>query len=479
MAVAHIQTTYATSDASATTIACAFASNVTAGSLLVVTAAWADGGVGNAPTITDTRGNTYSPAGSAHFDTPNGQGQHTYYVPNTTAGANTVTATFSTATTYRRIEVTEVSGGATTSPVDAVSKFIGTSTTSTDSVTSGSATTTTAGCYIYGAFQRDGNTVTITSGTGFTQRLNLTDVDIEDMTQASAGSVAATWTTNAPTTYLATMVAFKPAGGGGSNVTDTARTGSGVWAGVKAASAASVVALAATGSLTWSGIKASSTTAVTRTDTTRVGGLTWSGIRATSPTSVVHTAHVGSLSMSGVSPVLSIEDVVAGTGPGMVAWSGVRATSTALGGGVAGAAKVGGLTFGGVLATSTSSTIATGSVGGLTWSGIRATSAADLTSPTRLGFLGWSGVRAASTTAVIQNETARLGAWSWAGVHATSTADSVSTANAGAQSWSGVQATSVAQSFGDGTAVRNPRAALTTPTGRATLTTPTSRGTMS
>jgi hypothetical protein len=221
MAPAHVQTTYATADTTATTIAVAFASNVTAGNLLIVTAAWADGGTGNAPTITDTRGNTYTAAGSAHFDTPNGQGQHTYYVPSTTAGANTVTATFGTTTTYRRIEVTEVSGCATTSPVDAVSKFIGTSTTAANSVTSGSATTTTAGCYIYGAFQRDGTTVTITSGTGFTQRLNLTDVDIEDMTQASAGSVAATWTSSAATTYLATMVAFKPAGGGGSNLTAT------------------------------------------------------------------------------------------------------------------------------------------------------------------------------------------------------------------------------------------------------------------
>ena len=80
--------------------------------------------------------------------------------------------------------------------------------------TSNSATTTTAGDLIFGAFMDDSGTTTITAGTGFTQRqFASSDSTSEDMIQSSAGSVAATANFGASTDYLAQMVAFKPGGG--------------------------------------------------------------------------------------------------------------------------------------------------------------------------------------------------------------------------------------------------------------------------
>src|SRR6185503_6495137 len=89
-----------------------------------------------------------------------------------------------------------------------------------NAVTSTSATTTANGDLIFGAVIDDsGSFGTITAGTGFTRRATVNNMDMatEDLVQAAAGPIAATFTFSRSDTYLAQMAAFKamPANGGG------------------------------------------------------------------------------------------------------------------------------------------------------------------------------------------------------------------------------------------------------------------------
>jgi hypothetical protein len=102
------------------------------------------------------------------------------------------------------------------------------------------------------------------------------------------------------------------------------------WSGVRALSTADLVSLASVGSLTWAGVPAQTVALVNISSAAGVGSLSWSGVAATSTSDVdlVHNAHVGSFSVGGIPPILSIEEVVEGNGPGLVWWTGVSANST-------------------------------------------------------------------------------------------------------------------------------------------------------
>jgi hypothetical protein len=215
-AITFVQTAGATNDAAGSSVSRAFGASNTAGNLIVVAVSWGDN---PAPSInaTDTLGNTYFVA-TNDFDPGNRQGLAILFAPNIRAGANTVTVNFGTADGYRRIIVTEYSGIATASPLDAAAHNRAAGTTATNGVTSGAATTAVNGDLIFGVAMDDSGLFgTITAGTGFTGRAFVNNVDMatEDRIQATAGSVAATFTFSRADTYLAQMVAFKPGSGGG------------------------------------------------------------------------------------------------------------------------------------------------------------------------------------------------------------------------------------------------------------------------
>ena len=215
-AISFVQANASTNDAAASTIAQAFTTANTAGNLIVVAVSWGDN---VAPSIraTDTLGNTYAIAIN-DFDPGNRQGLAILYAPNIRAGANTVTVTLGATGGYRRIMVSEYSGIATTAPFDAAARNRAGGTTATNGVTSTAATTTANGDLIFGVAMDDsGSFGTITAGTGFTRRTTLNGMDMatEDAIQATAGSVAATFTFSRADTYLAQMAAFKAAPGGG------------------------------------------------------------------------------------------------------------------------------------------------------------------------------------------------------------------------------------------------------------------------
>src|SRR5206468_1795758 len=215
-AISFVQANASTNDAAASTIAQAFTTANTTGNLIVVAVTWGDNA---APSIraTDTLGNTYAITIN-DFDPGNRQGLAILYAPNIRAGANTVTVTLGTTGGYRRIMVSEYSGIATTAPFDVAAHNRAGGTTAANGVTSTAATTTANGDLIFGVAMDDsGSFGTITAGTGFTVRatLNAMDMAIEDAIQATAGSVAATFTFSRADIYLAQMAAFKAAPGGG------------------------------------------------------------------------------------------------------------------------------------------------------------------------------------------------------------------------------------------------------------------------
>src|SRR3989304_1598661 len=91
----RIQATGITSSGSVTTLAKAFASNVTAGNLIVV-AVTKDAAADTIQTPTDSLGNTYALAVKSNYNTSN----YIFYAMNITGGACTVTVTASSGSYY-------------------------------------------------------------------------------------------------------------------------------------------------------------------------------------------------------------------------------------------------------------------------------------------------------------------------------------------------------------------------------------------
>jgi hypothetical protein len=194
-------------DTTATTITQAFGSNVTSGNTIVVSVGWQHATA--TLTCTDTQGNTYATAVTKK-DAANNNVSVCYAVAGTT-GANTVTATFSVTSPFRRINVSEYTGIRTVSPLDGTASASGTAATTTDGVSSGAITTTQSGDMIYGTTVDTNGTQTIGAGTGYAQLPNWDNILLTQIkNQVKAGSVASTATFPAAHTYIAVVVAFKP-----------------------------------------------------------------------------------------------------------------------------------------------------------------------------------------------------------------------------------------------------------------------------
>jgi hypothetical protein len=179
-----------------------------AGDLNVIVVGWNDT-TAVAETVTDSRGNTYAlAAGPTTISNSVAQlSQSIYYAKNiaaASAGANTVTVTFSVAAVYPDIRILEYSGADPNNPLDTKAANSGSSTSSS----SGSATTTNATDLIFGA-----NTVyTYTTGpaSGFTQRLLTPYGDIaEDRMVTATGTYSATAPLGQSGPWVMQMVAFR------------------------------------------------------------------------------------------------------------------------------------------------------------------------------------------------------------------------------------------------------------------------------
>ena len=208
-APAYVQSPAAATVFSGTTIALAYGSDVTAGSLL---SCWiyANHGISG---VADSRSQTFSPAvnvtDGATYSLAN------YYFLNTAGGADTVTVTFAGAVTYASLQCAEYSGVATSAALDQATSNSQTDPgTAANAITSGNVTTTTNGQLILGwTSALVVGAGTVSAGTSYTGRINVFgDTLFEDRVQASAGSIAATFTTNHATSdYITLISTFKEA----------------------------------------------------------------------------------------------------------------------------------------------------------------------------------------------------------------------------------------------------------------------------
>ena len=184
------------------TVTAAFPSANTVGSLIVVSVEWNSAAT---PTITDSKGNTYTSAGAALTTPGTTYKEQTFYASNVVAGSNTVTATFTGATTSDRlIYAHEYGGMATSSPVDATTSQTGTAAV----MSTGSLTTTSANTLLYAVGMGKNQVTSVTPG--FTMRSTNASNLTEDQAVTSAGSYSATATQNS-NGWSFRMIAFKAA----------------------------------------------------------------------------------------------------------------------------------------------------------------------------------------------------------------------------------------------------------------------------
>jgi len=202
--IAYVQGNYATPQSPASTVSVPFSAAQTAGDLDVVVVGWNDS-TATVKTVVDSKGNTYYLAVGPTIQTGTAS-QAIYYAKNiaaATAGANTVTVTFSTAANYADIRILEYSGADPSNPVDIAAASYGNSQTSTASATTTNPTDLIFGANLVGS-------VTTAPGSGFTQRLFTPDGDIaEDRMVTATGSYSATASLDKVEPWIMQMVAFR------------------------------------------------------------------------------------------------------------------------------------------------------------------------------------------------------------------------------------------------------------------------------
>jgi hypothetical protein len=212
-----------------TTISETYDSDVTAGNILICFVKWRNSNdvAGTQPTVTDDV-NTgdwtkFTQVDSTDFNGNNGVIYNSFagfYKANVASGTTTVTATYGTSVPNRGISILEYSGVAINSPFD-----VGSGATTagvnnaTDAISSGSATTTTDGQLVLGAYLDASGAAIINAGTGFTMRetaqgpVTAHYFSVEDMIQSSAGVAEATFTHDVTSNITALMGTFHKAGG--------------------------------------------------------------------------------------------------------------------------------------------------------------------------------------------------------------------------------------------------------------------------
>lgn len=197
----------------------AFGSNITAGNMICGAVSWVDTNNGVLNSVTDTLGNTYTLLNNSTSTYSGGVYTAQFYALSPSGGANTVQANFSvSAFGLRQMVLAEVEGRHASSPLDGndanaqLNQAPG-----TDVLTSTDITTTANGDYLFGWCLGFEGTAVLTAGTtGFTLREGTgLNRGCEDQIQASAGTIAATFTLAVSNNYCVTgIMAFKPAAGG-------------------------------------------------------------------------------------------------------------------------------------------------------------------------------------------------------------------------------------------------------------------------
>lgn len=203
----------------ATSLAVSPGASLTAGNRLVVmTGIWASGSP-TAKSVTDSAGDTFTEV--LHFTASDGSEMSVWTAPVTTGGGTRPTITVTpTSRADIGVEVLEYAGLSTaagTAAVDQLASSTGTTGSSAATVQSGATpATTAAGELALGFYADSGFGDTLTAGTGFTQRANVSpDGDMEflaeDAIVALGATPSASVRTGASTIWLMATVVFKTA----------------------------------------------------------------------------------------------------------------------------------------------------------------------------------------------------------------------------------------------------------------------------
>ncbi len=200
------QQSHARFDASSSSSQIGWLANAaTTGNTIVVTYAAA---VDTSYSCSDSDGNTYTNAVYTwHASQSQSFGVCYALVTDTTPSSNnTVTVTFGSASTWRTVVVSEYSGISATQALDVYAGQSGTGA----APSSGSITTTRDGSLVYGAMVNDSGSTGNYEGAGFTNRVTAQAgmIVVEDKTQTTAGSVAATFNNPAANDWVAQVVVF-------------------------------------------------------------------------------------------------------------------------------------------------------------------------------------------------------------------------------------------------------------------------------
>lgn len=197
MAIVRVQTPAgAFTSAAATTQTNTFGSNVTAGNLIVA-AASASTTAGPTITFSSTGSPTWVKT-NQFFESGASNLFAIGYCQNCPGGATTVTATYSASLSLRCLIVAEYSGAATSSVLD--QSTTGKSTAAVTNPTDDAMVTTANGDLIFVAFSFRNATSPASAGSGYSmiavdQASGIgADFGAEDIIQASAGSISATFT---------------------------------------------------------------------------------------------------------------------------------------------------------------------------------------------------------------------------------------------------------------------------------------------
>jgi len=206
--ISYVQGAYAVPQTPQPSVSVSFTGAQAAGNLNVIAIGWTDS-TSQVVSVTDARGNTYTPA-LAPTVLPGSRSHVIYYAQNIVAATtNSVTVTFNTAVTYPDVRIAEYRGLSTLAALDAANGASGTGTTSN----SGSVTTTTASTLLVAA--NVVQSITMNAGAGYTSR-TITSPNgniLEDSVVTATGNYSATASTGGGG-WVMQIVAFRGAAGG-------------------------------------------------------------------------------------------------------------------------------------------------------------------------------------------------------------------------------------------------------------------------
>lgn len=179
-----------------------------------------DLGAGTFASILDDQANSYPIVATV---TNNSRRASIFALGNITNGPKTITVTYLSNDGNVQIAFDAYSGCLVNSnPIDNSGASLAmqvqpTPGTATDGVTSGSVTTVTNGCLIWGGgTDMAAQSSVLTQGTGETLRQSGTlGIITQDKAQTTAGAIASTMTSSVNAAIASALIALQPAGGGG------------------------------------------------------------------------------------------------------------------------------------------------------------------------------------------------------------------------------------------------------------------------